>query len=711
MALTISIRFLTGRAHLHHWQAHHSDGKIDWPPSPWRLLRALVAVAGRGLTTLPYWDDTPSPKPEAILPIANVVSLSKRGRSKEDLSKLSFSKAKQTLTLKEPLTDEEADAFKRVNPSPEFASVLDQLRVVLATPVPIAMGDSQNDEIPLSRLAALLCELARTPEIWLPKTSGGHTRQFFPIHESGIVKNSGSAVFDTFAVVHKDQPILFYWSDIALEDQQLSDLKCILRHTTYFGRAESWCDAGVRTQSSEQIQGVERDKTHWPCICMDDGGKPMGQEHRDYTLARKLASLPVGADDEGSLSHEANRLLPRTQKSNPNRPKLNDDFMALLQREPARTLLLRCLLRESGQDMKDGLERPIGSRWVHYAVPRAIYDLPRPKIVRPKRREETVDVVRYALNTASVHRPVLPPLTDTLLVADKFRSAVLALHREPSARLSGHKEHIRDEHAFFWPTDEDNDGFIDHVTVYCREGFLQSEIDALRRLVRIRQRGGRPDLLVTPIYVGEKRNFSPWQPQDERGSDDTTRVFVSATPYFCPVHLTHGRKGYGRIRPITAEIVKGLMIHGEIRSEAEVKGIQEIVFDYAPHDLSKTIAAISDQRVEEPAPPRQFFPVVEAPSEYPPLPKDQILADRRFSGASLKDPNASLPFGLSIGLLTNDGTRFIRALSFCRQRRNHKLKGFGRMLRIEFAEPRARRPFAIGDQSHFGLGLFVPWNT
>ena len=42
-------------------------------------------------------------------------------------------------------------------------------------------------------------------------------------------------------------------------------------------------------------------------------------------------------------------------------------------------LLLRCLLRESGQDIKDGLERPIGTRWVHYALPRVIYDVPRPK--------------------------------------------------------------------------------------------------------------------------------------------------------------------------------------------------------------------------------------------------------------------------------------------------------------------------------------------
>src|SRR5439155_1648811 len=126
MSLTISIRFLTGRAHLHHWQAHHSDGKVDWPPSPWRLLRALVAAAGSGLTTLP-----------------------------------------------EPLDK--------------------------------TLQDTDGDAVPLLALGNLLAILAAPLEIWLPRTSGGHTRQFLPRHEGGTVKPTGSAVFDTFAVISKDQ--------------------------------------------------------------------------------------------------------------------------------------------------------------------------------------------------------------------------------------------------------------------------------------------------------------------------------------------------------------------------------------------------------------------------------------------------------------------------------------------------------------------------
>jgi len=66
------------------------------------------------------------------------------------------------------------------------------------------------------------------------------------------------------------------------------------------------------------------------------------------------------------------------------------------------------------------------------------------------------------------------------------------------------------------------------------------------------------------------------------------------------------------------------------------------------------------------------------------------------------------PFGLSVGVYTSSQTRFIPALAFCRRRRDHQVKGTGRMFLIRFSRPRNPMPFAIGHSSHFGLGLFVP---
>jgi CRISPR-associated protein Csb2 len=42
--LVIEIRFLTGRFHATPWGRNVNEGQVEWPPSPWRLLRALIAT-------------------------------------------------------------------------------------------------------------------------------------------------------------------------------------------------------------------------------------------------------------------------------------------------------------------------------------------------------------------------------------------------------------------------------------------------------------------------------------------------------------------------------------------------------------------------------------------------------------------------------------------------------------------------------------------
>jgi CRISPR-associated protein Csb2 len=47
--LTIELRFPTGRMHATPWGRHVNEGAVEWPPSPWRLLRGLIALWRRGL--------------------------------------------------------------------------------------------------------------------------------------------------------------------------------------------------------------------------------------------------------------------------------------------------------------------------------------------------------------------------------------------------------------------------------------------------------------------------------------------------------------------------------------------------------------------------------------------------------------------------------------------------------------------------------------
>lgn len=42
--IALSVRFIAGRYHATPWGRHVNEGAVEWPPSPWRILRALIAV-------------------------------------------------------------------------------------------------------------------------------------------------------------------------------------------------------------------------------------------------------------------------------------------------------------------------------------------------------------------------------------------------------------------------------------------------------------------------------------------------------------------------------------------------------------------------------------------------------------------------------------------------------------------------------------------
>ncbi len=45
--LVLELRLLSGRFHATPWGHHANEGQVEWPPSPWRIARALAAVALR----------------------------------------------------------------------------------------------------------------------------------------------------------------------------------------------------------------------------------------------------------------------------------------------------------------------------------------------------------------------------------------------------------------------------------------------------------------------------------------------------------------------------------------------------------------------------------------------------------------------------------------------------------------------------------------
>src|SRR5580658_3683286 len=61
MGTILAIRFPLRRYHANPWDRAVNEGASEWPPSPWRLLRALVA------TRHTRWPDLPASVLESLL--------------------------------------------------------------------------------------------------------------------------------------------------------------------------------------------------------------------------------------------------------------------------------------------------------------------------------------------------------------------------------------------------------------------------------------------------------------------------------------------------------------------------------------------------------------------------------------------------------------------------------------------------------------------
>jgi CRISPR-associated protein Csb2 len=74
--ISASFKFLAGRYHATPWGRHVNEGAVEWPPSPWRILRALVATWKRTLLDLPQDQVEPilralAEPPEFVIPPAS----------------------------------------------------------------------------------------------------------------------------------------------------------------------------------------------------------------------------------------------------------------------------------------------------------------------------------------------------------------------------------------------------------------------------------------------------------------------------------------------------------------------------------------------------------------------------------------------------------------------------------------------------------------
>lgn len=424
--LAIAFTFPAGRYHATPWGRHVNEADLAWPPDPWRISRAMIAVWHRKL------DPTQYPR-----------------------------------------------------------AVLDTL---------------------LSKLAAARAPSYRLPEIAIHS----HSRHYMP--GRGDKK---TLIFDAFARVATDDPIVIAWPDLELGELELALLDTLLENLGFLGRAESWVEA-ARCHGQFQFNCVPSD------VDFDtETGEITGEivrlmapqqveRYQDFRKA-KLAAAGIVTDSNGRM------------------PKLKQEQKRLLTTLPADWI--DALGADTGELQAAGWSMPPCARTISYRRPvralQATATAPHTRHAdeQPKKARTTA---RFAL-----YGKPLPRIEDAIRIGEALRRAVmgragdvLGSHQIPS-ELSGHYPDgdSRSGHAFWLPEDADGDGKVDHLLVYAPDGLSQQAARVLTSLRTVRRDDGEP-LRVMLEGIGTASAFATLSKYT-----GTATTWRSVTPYLHPWHL------------------------------------------------------------------------------------------------------------------------------------------------------------------------------
>jgi CRISPR-associated protein Csb2 len=430
--IAISLRFLAGRYHATPWGRHVNEGAVEWPPSPWRILRALVAV------------------------------------------------------------------WKRTLP-----------------------------ELPQAKVEPIFRNLAELPEFVLPPASTGHTRHFMPWFKKG--PDDRTLVFDTFVAVSPSAPLLIRWSNASLNDDQRELLARILENLNIFGRSESWCSAQLADHTKNSVE--------FTCRPLD-GDVPANHEN-----IRLLCPDPASAWSDDRI-----------------KASMKEQYSIC---DPAWNLCMETL-----QLYKERWSNPPGSRWVPYVRPRVCIKFHFRPHSHQVKKGACIHVARYVIDST-----VLPLVTETLPVAEAARRTLMSIYgrltqengvRGWSEIFSGKdmdgRPRTGHHHAYYLPTDEDNDGRLDHLTVYAAEGFGPNEQRALGRLHELhtgREGEKRYPLRVLLLGMGALQDYRP-------GPLGKSKLWVSVTPYVATRYAK--TRGQNRIDIGSAE-ARAVFLEHDLRTQ------------------------------------------------------------------------------------------------------------------------------------------------
>ena len=310
---------------------------------------------------------------------------------------------------------------------------------------------------------------------------------------------------------------------------------------------------------------------------------------------------------------------------------------------------------ETSQLHKEKWSDPPGSKWVQYTRPRDCFKVE--PATRQKSRAASLrpQVIRFALDST-----VLPLATHTLPIAESARRMLMGVLgrntevngvRGRSNVFSGKDEQgdplAGHVHTYFLPTDEDGDGRLDHLTLFSRDGFGPDEMRAIDKLREIKPFGRDNASHPLRVLLLGHGVLSDYQPLPIKPSTG----WQSATPYLATRHAK--TRGPARV-DLSDWDARVAFLAADLRAQ-----LAALHTDLADDFLSNTrITAI---------PSRGPFQVA---NRWRPI---EFVRSRSKAG----DDGRSRPTGA---------------------------------FRIEFPSA-IIGPIALGTNSHFGMGLFLPCST
>ena len=425
-------------------------------------------------------------------------------------------------------------------------------------------------------LAGLIDALAEDlPVFCLPKGAiHAHTRHYMPTR-----KGKTTLVFDAFLHLSKGAEVVAMWQNVSLESDSLDLARDLASGMGYLGRAESWTECRVVTEAAEEPNCGPAE--------LDFPGESLR-----VLVPRSVQSYRV--ERERLREQEAERIRASSKKEFTAQAlsgKVDRSFRASGGVDTLPPRLLDALSVDTADLQNRRWNQPPAACEVLYArSPDTSPGVVSRSIGRHRTADALTDlptVARYLV----AGRP-LPRIENAVKIGEVMRAAAMSKFgwrtddqtgkRSPLApwQISGRggeNEPVRDPshpHAFWLPEDADDDGWIDHLSVFISGGIERDIRAQLDRVTRIWLTPGRARGRTTADARIDEWHLALegfGHPEEFAGASRLlaeSRRWRSVTPFLASGHLK--KAGY------RGELLRLLARRGIATEGVTVRELEEI---------------------------------------------------------------------------------------------------------------------------------------